>query len=142
MDKGWRAHGPRLQPDRESERARAAWLLSIDLANEVAGGGFLKVYDTPGKRGRGGSQQVSLARRIALYIATTMADVPARSLGLAAGVHRSTISHHLEAVEDLRDDPVFDAKIDELGRRFLYRAACLVMGGLGLDLSATDGGAE
>lgn len=137
MDKGWRVKGPRLAPNREQERARAAWLLSIDLATELAGGGFLKVYDTPGKVGRGGTQQVSLARRIALYIATTSADVPARSLAEAAGLHRSTIGHHLEAVEDLRDDAVFDAKMDELGRRFLYRAACLVIGGLGLDLKAT-----
>lgn len=141
MDGGLSVHiggAKQFRPDVERERARAAWLLAIDLADEGARAGFLKVYDPPRKVGRGSTAGVSMSRRIALYLATTIADVSSRPLADASGFHRSTISHHVEIVEDLREDPAFDARLSELERRFLYRAACIVTAALGLDLSATS----
>lgn len=129
-----------FRPEAESERARAAWLLAIDLAEEVAGVGFLKVYEMPGKVGRGSSAPVTMARRVALYLATTLGDVASLPLAKAAGVHRSTVGHHVQAVEDLRDDkPAFNVLIDELERRMLYRAASLVMANLAHDRKAVEG---
>lgn len=117
-----------LEATREEVRARAAWLLAIDLANERSGVGFSRIHDMPGKRGRGSASAVTEPRRLALYLATTVANVTSRPLGKAAGVHPSTVSHHVEVVADARDeDPVLDALLDALGEELIWRAASIVM---------------
>lgn len=140
MAEGGRVQGQRLRPDAERERARTAWLIAADLAEELAEVGFLKVYEMPGKVGRGSPEPVTMARRVALYMATTLADVSSRPLAEAANVHRSTITHHVQTVEDLREDkPAFNTLLEDLERRFLYRCASVVIASLGLDLKASEG---
>lgn len=125
----------------EDDRARAVWLLAIDAANEAAGSAdFVKTYAMPGKRGRGSTEQVAMPRRMALALATIVGDVPARPLGKAAGVHWTTVAHHVGKVQDLREDsPRFDAVMEDLERRLIFRAASLVMAALRLDLRASEG---
>lgn len=129
-----------FRPDAEQERARGAWLLAIDLADEAAGdAGYVRVFTTPKKVGRGGPARVSQARGVALYLATTLGDLGSRALGQAANMHRASVTRAVAMVEDQRDDPAFDRLMEELERRLLYRAASLVMVALGQDRNATNG---
>lgn len=120
---------PIKPPTPEEERARAVWLLAADLASEEGSKvGFLRILAMPGKRGRGSGGDLTDARRLALYLATTVGNVSIRPLGKAAGVHPSTVAHHVELLGDLRDDnSAFDALLEQLERRLVWRAACIVV---------------
>lgn len=113
----------------EDERARGIWLWALDLAEQATTRqGFLKLYDMPGKRGRGSSEDISMGRRLALYLAATVGDVPCRPLAKAANLHHSTVAHHLTRVEDLREaDGRLDRLLDELEIRIVRRAASIIM---------------
>lgn len=125
----------------EDQRARSVWLLSIDAANEAAqGADFVKVYAMPARRGRGSTEEVSMQRRMALALATTVGDVPARALAKAAGVHWTTVAHHVAKVADLRDEsPRFDQLMEDLQRRVIFGAASVVIAALGNDRKAVEG---
>ncbi|WP_332772958.1 hypothetical protein [Phenylobacterium sp.] len=128
MSGGRNTSDPEGGPTPEEERARAAFVLAIDLANEQAKVGFSRIHDFSGKRGRGSPAEVTEPRRIALYLATTVGDVSIRPLGKAAGVHPSTVAHHVEQVSDRREEsPAFDAMIERLERKLLWRAGSIVM---------------
>lgn len=66
---------------------------------------------------RRGNRKTILAREVAAYLSSVVLD---RSAGRVAPVfrrHRSTIDHSLKAIEDRRDDPVFDARLQRLEER-------------------------
>ncbi len=113
-------------------RARVAWLLAVDLAEEAVGGTFfLRIYTTPGKVGRGSDAKTAMARKIACYLACTVADVEAATLAKAARLNRKTVHSHLNDVEDMRDKPGMDEQLDSLRDEMVRRAAELVMASLG-----------
>lgn len=119
-------------PDPAAERARAAWLLAVDLAQDaVSGAGFLRIYDVPERVGRGSDAKTALARKLACYLAVTTADCLPAVLARAARLNRKTVHTHLQAVEDMRDDPQVDRLLDDLRDRMIRRACSLVMASLG-----------
>lgn len=122
-----------IRAEQEDERARGIWLWALDLTEQATTQqGFLKLYDMPGKRGRGSTENISMGRRVALYLAATVGDVPCRPLAKAANVHHSTVAHHLAKVEDLREtDAQLDRLLDELELRIVRRAASIIMANSG-----------
>jgi hypothetical protein len=113
-------------------RARAAWLLAADMAETaVTGAAFLRIYDTPGKVGRGSDAKTALARKFACYLAVTVANVQPAVLARAARLNRKTVHCHLVDVEDMRDDAGVDRLLDELKDRMVRAACAIVMANLG-----------
>ena len=114
------------------QRARAAWLLASDLAADEFGADTRVVMKTRGTRGRGGVADVSLARKVACYLATVVANVAAEHLAIVSGVHRTTIYAHVEWVEEQREEgEAFDVKIDALETALVGMAARIVLARLG-----------
>lgn len=66
-------------------------------------------------RGRG-QQETAAERALAMYLAVITADISQAKAGIVFGRDRTTVGHALRRVEDLRDDPAFDAKCDRLER--------------------------
>lgn len=117
---------------RLAERARVAWLLAVDLADEaVEGTFFVRIYATPGKVGRGSDAKTALARKMACYLACVVADCEPAIVAKAARLNRKTVHNHLNDVEDMRDQPGMDAQLDHLREEMIRRAADLVMASLG-----------
>lgn len=117
---------------RSGDTARAAWLLAVDLAEgAVDGAVFLKIYATPGKVGRGSDARTALARKIACYLAVTVADCQPATLARAARLDRKTVHSHLNDVEDMRDKPGIDQMLDDLRERMITSAASLVLAAYG-----------
>lgn len=117
--------------DAEVERARCAWLIAADLASKAVGADVRVVMQTRGTAGRGGTEKTSRARKIACYLATTVANVTQARLSDATGIDRSTIFQHAGWVEDQRDDVGFDTMIDRLERTLLGMAVKVVIARLG-----------
>lgn len=118
--------------DPAAERARTAWLLAADLAQDaVSGAAFLRIYNVPEKVGRGSDARTALARKLACYLAVTVADCLPAVLARAARLDRKTVHVHLRTVEDMRDDPAVDRLLDDLRDRMIRRACSLVMASLG-----------
>lgn len=122
-----------IRSDAEDERARGVWLWALDLAEQATTQqGFVPLYVMPKKRGRGSTEDISMGRRLALYLTATVGDVPCRPLAKAADVHHSTVAHHLARVEDMREtDPKLDRLLDELELRIVRRAASIIMANTG-----------
>lgn len=55
------------------------------------------------------------ARQIAIYLASVVLNWPCERISLAFGRARSTISYACHRVEELRDDPAFDARLESWG---------------------------
>ena len=117
---------------RAAARARCAWLLAIDVAEQaVEGAGFSRIYSTPGKVGRGSDTTTAMARKIACYLTATVGDCDAVAVARAARLHRKTVQSHLREIEDARDDAAVDQQLDDMGRRMVAAAAALVMASMG-----------
>ncbi|MER0239962.1 helix-turn-helix domain-containing protein [Fulvimarina sp. MAC8] len=69
------------------------------------------------------------ARHIAMYLAHVVFQVSLIRAGTAFGRDRTSIAHAVRRIEDRRDDPDFDAKIEHLERlAHLIRNALLKNG--------------
>lgn len=61
------------------------------------------------------ARDVSRARSVWWYLcAVVLYDLPAHKAGARLGVDKTTMRMALQRVEDLRDDPAFDARIERL----------------------------
>lgn len=118
--------------ERDLSRARAAWVLAVDLAGEATAGTTLsRILDLRGKPGRGSDARTTVARKLALYLTSTVANVGQTLTARAARLDKSTVRQHLAEVEDWRDDPTTDGAIEEMGRELVRRACLVVLGNLG-----------
>ncbi|MBX9708156.1 MAG: hypothetical protein K2X61_09515, partial [Caulobacteraceae bacterium] len=118
--------------DFDAERARTAWLLAADLAQgAVDGPTFVRIVATPGKVGRGSDARTAIARKIACYLSSVVANVPPAAVGRAAQLDRKTVHSHVAEIEDMRDDPAIDRLMEELREAMIRRAVNLVMANLG-----------
>jgi chromosomal replication initiation ATPase DnaA len=54
------------------------------------------------------------ARQMAMYLSHVVFGVSLAEIGEAFGRDRTTVSYACGLIEDLRDDPVFDAEMDRL----------------------------
>ena len=64
-------------------------------------------------RGRG-SHEVCRARQVAMYLAHVGFGMSLARVAIAFGRDRSTVAHGCHLIEDRRDDPGFDAFMDQL----------------------------
>lgn len=65
-----------------------------------------------------GGRSIVLARQLAAYLcAVSLGGVSATRTARAMRLHRSTIDHALRAIEDRRDDPVFDERLSRMEMR-------------------------
>lgn len=65
-------------------------------------------------RGRRPCRSNAHVRRLALYLANVAFGIPVRELGRVAGVDHRAVGRALNLIEDLRDDPAVDARIEQL----------------------------
>ncbi|PZQ63373.1 MAG: hypothetical protein DI570_09275 [Phenylobacterium zucineum] len=116
----------------EVMQARAAWLLSADLASREWGADVRIVMQSRGTPGRGSHDEgTTTARKVACYLAQVVANVSGARLAEASMLDRATIHKHSQWVEDQRDDPSFDARVGELEGALFGMAARVVMAKLG-----------
>ncbi len=54
------------------------------------------------------------ARQLAMYLSHVVLGRSLSEVGEAFGRHRTTVSHACGLIEDMRDDPAFDAEIERL----------------------------
>jgi len=64
-----------------------------------------------------GEADVALARQLAMYLMHVVLERLYIEVGQFFGRDRTTVSHACALIEDLRDDPEFDAEVDRLERR-------------------------
>ncbi|WP_421724783.1 helix-turn-helix domain-containing protein [Bauldia sp.] len=64
--------------------------------------------------GRRPSHEACQARRTAMYLAAVALELPFHAVGRAFGCDRSTVGVAVRAIEDERDDPSFDAWLNDL----------------------------
>lgn len=57
------------------------------------------------------TRPIARARQLAMYLAHVMLGENLTSVGLAFGRDRTTVSYACALIEDLRDDPRFDADV-------------------------------
>lgn len=58
--------------------------------------------------------RVARARQLAMYLAHVMLSHSLTTVGEAFGRDRTTVSHACALIEDMRDDPLFDADVSRL----------------------------
>ncbi len=61
-----------------------------------------------------GSQRVAFARQVTMYLAHVVLGLSLTEVGGLFARDRTTVAHACAAIEDLRDDPLFDAQLDHL----------------------------
>ncbi|RDE10500.1 helix-turn-helix domain-containing protein [Pelagibacterium lacus] len=61
------------------------------------------------------------ARQTAMYLCHVLTGLTMTQVGRYFGRDRTTVAHACAVVEDLRDDPVFDAALDAIERRVTAR---------------------
>lgn len=62
-------------------------------------------------------QPVARARQLAMYLSYVMLGRSLMEVGSAFGRDRTTVSYACALIEDMRDDPRFDAEVCELERQ-------------------------
>jgi chromosomal replication initiation ATPase DnaA len=67
--------------------------------------------------------RVAFSRQIAMYLAHIAFELSLSRVAMAFGSDRTTVSHACHLIEDRRDDPAFDAQLEDL--ESLLRAAPL-----------------
>ena len=60
------------------------------------------------------SAKVAFARQVAMYLAHVAFELSLSRVGLAFGRDRTTAAHACHRVEDARDEPELDARLDAL----------------------------
>ena len=73
--------------------------------------------------GRTRASRASRARQLAMYVANVVYGVGMTACARAFGRDRSTVSYACRRVEDERDDPAFDQRLDALERLIRDEAA-------------------
>ena len=68
-----------------------------------------------------GEAEVALARQLAMYLMHVVLGRLYQDVGRFFGRDRTTVSYACALIEDLRDDPEFDAEVSRLERRLAMR---------------------
>ncbi|RYG56471.1 MAG: chromosomal replication initiator DnaA [Alphaproteobacteria bacterium] len=63
--------------------------------------------------------ETARARQLAMYLAHVVKGISLTAIGAAFGRDRTTVSYACGLIEDLRDDPKFDAELDRLEAELL-----------------------
>ncbi len=95
--------------DRRAKQDRA----SAELASTLAGYALNVPAADILEQGRG-SQRVAFARQVAMYLCHVGFAYSLSRVAAAFGRERSTVGHACHAIEDRREDPLFDGWIGAL----------------------------
>lgn len=63
-----------------------------------------------------GSRRAAFARQVAMYLAHVALGLSLTEVGAIFSRDRTTVAHACAMIEDERDDPVFDARLEQLER--------------------------
>lgn len=96
-------------------RDRAAWYLLRFVA--LARGVSTRQLLSPSR----GGADVALARQLAMYLMHVVLGRLYLDVGRFYGRDRTTVSYACALIEDMRDDPEFDAEVSRLERRLTMR---------------------
>lgn len=88
----------------QADSAQTAFLIHMVA---VAMGVPAREIAAEGRRGPAAAR----ARQLAMYLAYVVYQWPLQRVGLAFGRDRTTAGHACRQIEDLRDDPEFDARV-------------------------------
>jgi chromosomal replication initiation ATPase DnaA len=100
---GWSAL-PARRRDAEGDRRIAAFVIQlVSLHTRVAAEDIAALTRC--------DAEVARARQIAMYLANTVCAWPFARVGAAFGRDRTTASYASRRIEDLREDPRFDATV-------------------------------
>lgn len=108
------------KPARAKGRAKAPAVDPALLA--IARAIIADRYIRPGTKGRDltgprrGRAELATARQILQYVLNTEYAYTAEAVSKATGRGRSSVAHALQTIEDRRDDPDFDQRLDETCR--------------------------
>jgi len=69
---------------------------------------------------------VAFARQLAMYLCHVVGDMSLRDVARAFDRDRTTVSHACHAIEDRRDNPVFDRQVEFLENELRRAAGALV----------------
>ena len=72
------------------------------------------------------SGPVAFARQVAMYLCHVVGDLSIRDVADELARDRSTVSHACHAIEDRRDDPVFDRDVEALEEALRLRIKKLI----------------
>jgi hypothetical protein len=102
-------------PFEPQRRDRAGWYLVRFVA--AARGVPTRSLLLPNR----GEADVALARQLAMYLMHVVLGRLYHDVGRFFGRDRTTVSYACTVIEDLRDDPEFDAEVSRLERRLVMR---------------------
>jgi len=74
-----------------------------------------------------GSPRAAFARQVAMYLAHVVCGLSLTEVGMLFARDRTTVSHACSVVEDRRDDPELDGRLDHLERAVASLFDALVM---------------
>jgi DNA-binding CsgD family transcriptional regulator len=116
-------------------RARGAWLIAADLASGMTGADVRTALKTRGTVGRGADAMTARARKIALYLAVTVANCRAAEVAAAIGMDPATVRQHVGWVaERMDDDLTLTREVNELEAKMIETATLLSMAALCLEI--------
>lgn len=72
-----------------------------------------------------GSPRAAFARQVAMYLAHVVCGLSLTEVGTLFARDRTTVSHACSVVEDRRDDPELDGRLEHLGRAVASLIAAL-----------------
>lgn len=84
------------------------------LAIAAAAYAFGEPLDAVTAEARGGRRQLAHVRQVAMYLAHVGFGMNLNRVALAFGRDRSTAAYACHKIEDERDDPVLDSRLDAL----------------------------
>jgi hypothetical protein len=102
-----------FQPKARSNRSPSGGEICVRIAASVA---LLTRQPLAGLMGGGRAARLTRARHVAMYLANTLFGVSMAEIGRAFGRDRSTVIYACHVVEDERDDPAFDQKLELMER--------------------------
>jgi chromosomal replication initiation ATPase DnaA len=79
---------------------------------------------------RRGSPKVAFARQVSMYLAHVACSLSLTEVGVLFGRERSTVAHACCLIEDRRDDPELDLKLDHLERAIVALMKALAWAGV------------
>lgn len=132
--KGQGGEAKARQAHRRQLRARGAWVIAADLASSVAGADVRTALKTRGTVGRGSDDLTTRARKIACYLAVTVANCRAAEVATAAGMDPTTVRQHVGWVaERMDDDLTLTREVNTLEARMIETAVLVGMAALCLE---------
>lgn len=79
---------------------------------------------------RRGTPKVAFARQVSMYLAHVACSLSLTEVGILYGRERTTVAHACCLIEDRRDDPELDLKLDHLERAIVALMNALAWAGV------------